>query len=394
MADSEQNREDGDGSQKPKGQVTTAAIMENFEAQASDEIHEHGQNSGKEDSSKLTQKYIALQDMLNRTIQMQQEAKTEFGKLLKAKQVETTSEKAVKRIDQSKPRITSIVNMPAEKEQTTQANNSNMADQIKEAIRIEVVNKNNSTKRDYKLGPQVKLEHFYEFFKSELRTNDLLYVIDEKIAPPKGTNDQIKEKHLHSVRDILINQIDQTYHSKILSIQDPKQILNVLKEFKRCETNLTSVSIRRQLHSMEYKENKSAMKFWDRFEELIRSYENIPDSTTLSDEEKRDAFYNAILPVFPEVQTLDFMLKNQTGKGLTYNGLKSFIVEAEANRANATTSKKTVSVFSAARSKRWVNKRCYECDDYGHLQKDCPRKGRGLKKCYECNKFGRLLAKA
>ncbi|XP_024885988.1 uncharacterized protein LOC112463704 isoform X1 [Temnothorax curvispinosus] len=175
MADSEQNREDGDGSQKPKGQVTTAAIMENFEAQASDEIHEHGQNSGKEDSSKLTQKYIALQDMLNRTIQMQQEAKTEFGKLLKAKQVETTSEKAVKRIDQSKPRITSIVNMPAvnsstpefrnsvvsedmirnifrkelnklnldtnipkncaqEKEQTTQANNSNMADQIKEAI--------------------------------------------------------------------------------------------------------------------------------------------------------------------------------------------------------------------------------------------------------------------
>ncbi|XP_024885989.1 uncharacterized protein LOC112463704 isoform X2 [Temnothorax curvispinosus] len=162
MADSEQNREDGDGSQKPKGQVTTAAIMENFEAQASDEIHEHGQNS-------------ALQDMLNRTIQMQQEAKTEFGKLLKAKQVETTSEKAVKRIDQSKPRITSIVNMPAvnsstpefrnsvvsedmirnifrkelnklnldtnipkncaqEKEQTTQANNSNMADQIKEAI--------------------------------------------------------------------------------------------------------------------------------------------------------------------------------------------------------------------------------------------------------------------
>ncbi|XP_071635088.1 uncharacterized protein [Temnothorax longispinosus] len=279
-------------------------------------------------------------------------------------------------------------NFAQEKEQTTQANNSNMADQIKEAIRIEVVNKNNSTKRDYKLGLQVKFEHFYEFFNSELRTNDLLYVIDEKIAPPKGTNDQIKEKHLHSVRDILINRIDQTYHSKILSIQDPKQILNVLKEFKQCETNLTSVSIRRQLYSMEYKENESAIKFWDRFEELIRSYENIPDSTPLSDEEKRDAFYNAILPVFPEVQTLDFMLKNQTGKGLTYNGLKSFIVEAEANRANATTSKKTVSAFSAARSKRWVNERCYECDDYGHLQKDCSRKERGLKKCYECNKFG------
>jgi hypothetical protein len=40
MADSEQNREDGDGSQKPKGQVTAGA-------QASDETHEESQYSGK-----------------------------------------------------------------------------------------------------------------------------------------------------------------------------------------------------------------------------------------------------------------------------------------------------------------------------------------------------------
>lgn len=220
-----------------------------------------------------------------------------------------------------------------------------------------------------------------------MRTNDLLYIIDENVDPPKGINDQIKEKHIHSVRDILINRIDQTYHSKILSIQDPKQILNMLKEFKQCETNLTSVSIRRQLYSMEYKENKSAMKFWDRFKELIRSYENIPDSTPLSEEEKRDA-YNAILAVFPEVQTLDFMLKNQTDKGLTYNGLKSFIVEAEANRANAITSKKTVSAFSAARLKRWVNERCYECDDLDTFKRNAREKDEVLKKCYECNKFG------
>lgn len=47
MADSEQNREDGDGSQKPKGRVTATALMENSEVLASNEIHEHGQNSGK-----------------------------------------------------------------------------------------------------------------------------------------------------------------------------------------------------------------------------------------------------------------------------------------------------------------------------------------------------------
>lgn len=128
---------------------------------------------------------------------MQHETQAELERLLKAKQAETmASEKGVKRNDNSKPQIMSIVSMPAvnfptlefqnsvvsedmirnifreelnklhfnintqknsarEKEQNVQSNNSIMSNQIKEAITIEVVNKNNGTKRDYKLDPQV-----------------------------------------------------------------------------------------------------------------------------------------------------------------------------------------------------------------------------------------------
>lgn len=37
------------------------------------------------------------------------------------------------------------------------------------------------------------------------------------------------------------------------------------------------------------------------------------------------------------------------------------------------------------------SKRCYECQDYGHIGADCPNKGKG-KKCYKCNKFRNHIA--
>lgn len=64
----------------------------------------------------------------------------------------------------------------------------------------------------------------------------------------------------------------------------------------------------------------------------------------------------------PEIQSVEFMKKIQTDKGLTYDSLKLFILQAEANL-------------------------CYECDDYGHMKNEYPRKGLGLRKCYECNHF-------
>jgi len=67
--------------------------------------------------------------------------------------------------------------------------NKSLADKIKEIIKIELLTKDSGTKRDYKLGPRVKFEYFYEFFSSELRTNDLLYVIDKSQKPPQNLNE-------------------------------------------------------------------------------------------------------------------------------------------------------------------------------------------------------------
>lgn len=144
-------------------------------------------------------------------------------------------------------------------------------------MKIVFIGKENGIKHDYKLTTQVKFEHFYEFLTSELRTTDLLYVIDTTVAPPETLNEKLKEKHKFRVRDILINRIDKVYHTLILHIKDPIEITNKLREFKRGEVNLTSVSVRKQLYSIQYDaKRESAIKFLDRFEEIILNYEIIP----------------------------------------------------------------------------------------------------------------------
>ncbi|XP_039311731.1 uncharacterized protein LOC120359165 isoform X2 [Solenopsis invicta] len=362
----------------------------------------------------LNEKYKALQTLIEKTMNMHQKVREDLEVQSRQKRREVESQEIAK-----KPRISSIEALPpgtrllsdSTNKQTFSSvrnnassstndvkdlirentSNESLASQIKETIKIEFLSKDSGTKRDYKLGQRVKFEHFYEFFSSELRTNDLLYVIDKTIKPPQNLNEQQMEKQKFKVREILINRIEQTYHSKVLHIQDPVEILEKLKEFKRCEVNVTSHSIRQQLYSIKYEcTRETALQFWDKFEEIIRNYENLPDIAPLTEQEKRDAFYAAIIKSEPEVQSIEFMTRSQTGRGLTYDALKRFIIQAKANRGQITTnhpSSKQNSITSVAYARSGCNVRCFECDDLGHMKNECPRRGMGLRKCYECGEF-------
>lgn len=359
----------------------------------------------------LNEKYTALQSLIEKTMNMHQRVREdlEIQKYQKQRDIEN-------QIIAKKPKITSVEVLPPHARVLSNSTNSqtlsvhncvsdrvrddlipetnsneSLADKIKETIKIELLTKDSGTKRDYKLGPRIKFEHFYEFFSSELRTNDLLYVIDKSQKPPRNLNEQLKEKQAFKVRDILINRIEQIYHSKVLHIQDPAEMLEKLKDFKRCEVNVTSHSIRQQLYSIKYDRNKeTALQFWDKFEEIIRNYENLHDTVPLTEQEKRDAFYAAIVNSEPEVQSIEFMTRSQTGRSLTYDALKRFIIQVEANRGQTAKdhpSLKPNTIASVAYAKSRNEVRCFECDDLGHMKSDCPRMGQGLRKCYECHEF-------
>ena len=64
---------------------------------------------------------------------------------------------------------------------------------LREVVKFEMMDKNTGIRRDYKLKLSIPFKHFNEFFRSELKTRDLLYVVDEKVKAPEGISKELKE---------------------------------------------------------------------------------------------------------------------------------------------------------------------------------------------------------
>ncbi|XP_074094705.1 uncharacterized protein LOC141524586 [Cotesia typhae] len=135
---------------------------------------------------------------------------------------------------------------------------------------------------------------------------------------------------------------------------------------------------------MQYYPNKEkASDFIEKFEDIVRNYGNLSGIKPLSELEKKDAFYSAIMTTVPDVQSVEFMTMSLTGQGLSYEKLKLFILQAEPNKNHATASETTGTVMQTYQGRDCLD-RCYECDDLGHIAIHCPWRGTGLKKCYGC----------
>ncbi|XP_058791687.1 uncharacterized protein LOC131664504 [Phymastichus coffea] len=244
-----------------------------------------------------------------------------------------------------------------------------------------------SSRRDGDLSEAIKDE--LDYFTSELRSKDLLYIIDEKVGTKHNNDADTREKDEFKVRDILINHLDQSYHERTIDIKDPVELLKRMEEIKRCENNTTTISVRKRMYAIRYDpSNNSVTDLWDRFENLFREYNNVQGAQPLSEDEKRDAFYTAIVTGLPEIRTADFMNQRTTGKKMSYEDLKLYLMQAEAERGGVPT--RGGGAMSASVKKDY----CYRCHDRGHMCETCPHKNDsrfdgpdGLRKCYCCNKF-------
>ncbi|XP_015118215.1 uncharacterized protein LOC107041913 [Diachasma alloeum] len=130
----------------------------------------------------------------------------------------------------------------------------------------------------------------------------------------------------------------------------------------------------------------TAVEFCEKFEEVIRTYENSADATPSSDEEKRDAFNNAIMGSVPMVQYLQSSAKLRGEQPPTYEQLKLVVMQKEALRKQSGERSSEVRAANLTGFKE----RCFKCRDYGHLGRNCPGKGKG-KMCYSCKGYGHII---
>ena len=94
-------------------------------------------------------------------------------------------------------------------------------------------------------------EHFIDYFKSELRSKTLLYVIDKENIDK--VDKQKLEQDRFSFREIRINRIELDYYNKIVDETDRTKILERLQEIKNTQVN-------------EASHNKSAKSMLSHFE--------------------------------------------------------------------------------------------------------------------------------
>lgn len=103
---------------------------------------------------------------------------------------------------------------------------------------------NNSTKlnikRDYKLTSKFDMGIWMDYLKSELKTYDLLDVIDPDVTPTRTFAPNLLQKRMDIVRDIIIHRIDHDFHKRIINYQKPLEIINKLRELKRIESNVAN----------------------------------------------------------------------------------------------------------------------------------------------------------
>ena len=112
-------------------------------------------------------------------------------------------------------------------------------------------------------------------------------------------------------RDIIINHLDGDHHERILYMNDPRVVLEKLKGYKRSETNITHSSVKTRLYKLKIGNNEKIYDFCERFDSIIRQYENCEGAVLLTDQEKISAFYQAVSGSVPELRSAD-LIRMQT----------------------------------------------------------------------------------
>jgi len=236
-------------------------------------------------------------------------------------------------------------------------------------------------KRDYRLAKQTRMEVWLDNLRRELKAADLLDVIEFTPNRPVNLTPYEKKKREDQVRDIIISRIDEDYHRRVIDIEDPRFLLERLREIKKLESNITHTSVRAKLYDLRMKPKEKVSDFINKFEGVITEYENCASAVKLTEMEKRGAFERAVSGAYPELGQANAAFSVWSDE-FNYQQMKDFLSKAEEKRQSATTPQAHV-----ARGKthdKSENKKCFRCEQYGHWKNECPSKGNDLWWCRSC----------
>ena len=173
-------------------------------------------------------------------------------------------------------------------------------------------------------------------------------IIDEKVRTPVNLDESEVEKKTSLVRDIIINHLDEYYHKKILNVNDPKTIINKIRDFGRVDANVTASSVRAQLYRLKLNKREKINDFCGRFDTIVKEYESCNTSVPLSEEEKRSAFYQAVSYSNSEIRSAYLIRRQTDNKEMTLEEIKSFLLQLEVENKRSDEIRPTAQVAQRA----------------------------------------------
>ena len=117
-----------------------------------------------------------------------------------------------------------------------------------------------------------------DYLKHDLLSLDLRDVIDSTVQGPENLSEIKALKRKNIVRGLIIRHLDESYHKRIISVSDPREIIHRLRGFRRNDSNMTHSSVRTKLYQIKMTKNEKVNDFCERFDSIIREYEACEDT--------------------------------------------------------------------------------------------------------------------
>ncbi|KAJ8677146.1 hypothetical protein QAD02_012933 [Eretmocerus hayati] len=172
--------------------------------------------------------------------------------------------------------------------------------------------------RCYKLGETSQWTFFIDKFISELVTRGCR-AIDKQLNLLCPVSESVE----HVIRDTLIQHIEECYYVQIQHLDKPMDMLLRLRKLKAAEVLKDADTIKREIFSLRYDRRQDPpLKFIEKFDTLIREYNQVAESGRLSDQEIAGASYATVKRCCTGLQTLQYVtMVDQEKRGEQKTGM-------------------------------------------------------------------------
>ena len=252
-------------------------------------------------------------------------------------------------------------------------------------------------KSDVKLTANKNYSLWKDKIITQIKANNLMFVIDRDYRVPDQFSCLSSEKLLqvrNRVRAFIVEHLDEENHRLVVKKENPMEIMEFLEKMGAPENKFAACHARSRFHNLKFvKGERSITEFLLEFEQLvdeIRRHEN--GEMSLPDEIAIQGLLLATEEAYPLVST-EYRVNPECSslEKIRASLLQSENREAEQHRR---ASGETALLSSSRKGDSTSRKievrpdtsgiRCFRCNERGHYQSDCKRKGW---LCYECHEF-------